>query len=280
MNPPHTVPVVVDAHPQVRGRWSNIRWLPNASTGEVLNLGVYFEDSSGTRFVRTIEHFERLTCLYDKALASDAKFLSTVVSEALYAGRDIPVSGVFLSDAKFAGGASAQEIVATLFSATVPLGRPKRLPKEKPKKGLDTPDIRSLVFDQLRRVGGLNANRLIASESAMQVHDGGQTRYLDIPLQAPSSLGTVVSACLATPNLNELNLLRADADLQTARRLYSRDRLFMYVVRPHQENEAASIDQLFERYTWKFGTAGVAMKTYNDPLLVAGDILEDMLVGG
>lgn len=262
----------------VRGQWANIRWCPNASTGEVLNIGVLFNDTEGGRHVRVIDSFERVECLYDAAFASDAKFLSTVVYESLAAGQEVPAAGVFLSAPKFASGPSVDFILSTLFASTVPLGRSRKEPRPTRPRAPATNRVREIVFEELRRIAGLKADLLISSEGRMQVRDGDKSRSLDIPLQTTSALGTIISAGLATQASNELNLLRADADLQVARRLYSRDKLLMYVVRASRSRQSESMDRMFDSLAWTFRNVGVEMKTYSDPQLVAKDIVEDMPV--
>jgi hypothetical protein len=260
----------------IRGRWSNVRWRPSASTGEVLNIGVFFQDATGGRWVKMLDTYDRIACLYDKSFAADVRFLAKVVQEALRAGSGLPTSSVFLSEPKFASGSSTDQVLAELYSVTVPLGVPRRDRKQKHLTQHEPDDVRRVVFDELRRISGLAADRIIATEESMQVWDGSEARYLDIPLQTPQALGTIVSTCFSTPSVNELNLLRADSDLQTARRVYSRDKLLMYVVRPPIESNLGNVDRLIEGIGWKFREMGVTMKTYFDPALVANDILEDM----
>ena len=110
----------------------------------------------------------------------------------------------------------------------------------------------------------------------MQVVEDGNAHHLDIPLQSRNALGTIVSARYAQPKDNELNILRADSDLQIARKVYQQDRLYMYVVRHENEAHAEKTDELLKEFIWKFDKVGIAMKSYTHPELVAHDILEDM----
>lgn len=266
--------------PQASGRWQNIRWKPNESTGEIVNIGVILRGADGRIHTKFVESFDRLKCMYDQNLASQAKFLIRVTQDALMVGADIPSNNVFLSDPKYASGDSASSILAALFDATVPLGAARRGTDQGPKPVMlpaDTVTVRRQVLDALREIAGVNADKIISSESAMEVRTEGRTHYLDIPLQVPSALGTIVAAGTARPT-DELQLLRADADLHVARRVYSRDRLFMYVVRSDQETNADKVDSFLEELHWKFQQVGVQMKSYTEPGLAARDIIEDMPV--
>lgn len=265
----------------VEGIWQNIRWQPDAATGEVLNLGVRVKLASGQSVVRLIESFDRVKCLYDASVASDAQFLVRVVGDALAEGFEIPATGVFLSEEKYASGTDVRAVVDDLFVRTVPLARP-RADAERVVSGLRTEPtdaIRSIVFDELRRISGLRAESIIRGGNQFEVREPGKTHYLDIPLQSNRALGTIVSARFAKKKDAELRLLRADNDLQIARRVYQGDRMLMYVVR-HDSGAAAAerFDELLDDFSWKFNKVGVEMKSYSDPLLVAEDVVADMLV--
>ncbi|QCW27560.1 hypothetical protein [Lysobacter enzymogenes] len=264
--------------PAVRGAWQNVRWRPNPSTGEVLNLGVVFRAINGDVHVRMLDYFDRVKCLYDSRLAGDAKFLITVAKEALLVGAALPTDNVFLSDEKFASGASAEAIVASLFSATVPLAAPKTslAAQIESKMSQNTDSVREQVLGELKRLSGVDASRIINSEQVMLVNDGLRVHSLDIPLQSSKALGTIVSARFSNIRDTELHMLRADNDLQIARRLYLQNSLFMYVVRHDGGANVERVDALLDNFSWKFEKVGVQMKSYTDPALVAPDIVEDM----
>lgn len=266
---------------RVKASWRNLRWRPNESTGEILNIGVMVTEADGTSHVKLIDTFDRIKCLYNAHVADDAKFLVRVVREAILAGAQLPSSNVCLSEPKYASGENISAILEQLFRATVPLGVPRserRAVSEENMRATDTPTVRREVLDALRRIGGLNADRIITSERTLQVVEDGIVHHLDIPLQHPQALGTIVSARYAQPKDNELNILRADSDLQIARKVYRRDRLYMYVVRHERDENADRTDELLREFIWKFSKVGIAMKTYTHPELVAADILEDMPV--
>ncbi len=265
-----------------RASWRNLRWRPNDSTGEVLNIGVVVEGSDGRPHVKLLKSFDRIRCLYDASVAADAKFLVRVVREAILAGAELPSSSVFLSEPKFAAGDSAASILDQMFSATVPLGVAKtqeRVTIDEAARPADTTSVRKEVLDALRHIAGIKADRIITPERTMQVVEDGQAHHLDIPLQTRNALGTIVSARYAQPKDNELNIFRADSDLQIARKVYRQDRLYMYVVRPERESNAERTDDLLKEFAWKFKKVGIAMKTYTHTDLVVQDILEDMPVG-
>lgn len=262
----------------IKGFWHNLRWRPNESTGEILNIGVVLKTPDGIPHVRVIDTFDRLSCLYDMTLATDARFLVRVVQDAVLAGIRMPSSSVYLSEPKFASGESALVILDQLFYATVPLGRPKALSREKLKIALpeNTTSVRQEVLNALREIAGLNADRIISTEKTMLVVEEGKAHPLDIPLQTHNALGTIVSARYGDRQKTELNILRADSDLQIARKVYKQDRLYMYVVRHEQEMYAEKIDSLLEEFGWKFKKFGISMKSYTHPKQVANDIVEDM----
>ncbi|MGX2088595.1 hypothetical protein [Xanthomonas axonopodis] len=262
----------------VKGRWQSVRWIPNLATGEMLNIGVRFEEDNGLAHIRMLNDFDRIKCLYDEALASEARFLISVVMDPIHLGSSLPTPNVFLSEKKYASGPSASSVIEDLYLHVVPLARPH--PKKRKERILvsnQTHEVRKIVFDEMRRISGLSADRIISSEKTLYVREGDDTHYLDIPLQTQRALGTIISTQSAPSNA-ELQLLRADSDLQIARRLYTRDKLLMYVVRNDKDEETDKFDDLIRRSRWKFNKLGVEMKDYSDASLVATDVLEDMLL--
>ncbi|MDG2517204.1 DUF3037 domain-containing protein [Lysobacter soli] len=262
--------------PQSRGTWQNVRWRPHPSTGEVLNVGVVFHEETGRVHVRVLESFERLKCMYGSGISSQARFLMQVIKEAVAAKVEIPSPNAFFSEKKFASGQSPDEVVNALFEATVPLGAPKGGKKEVGANVLaDTASVRKVVLDHLREIGGLRANLIISSEGALAVPSEGRTHFLDIPLQTSQALGTIVSAGAARPT-DELQLLRADADLHIARSVFQSDKMYMYVVRSEREANPEKVDEFLDGFRWRLSQLNVQMKSYTKPNLVAEDILEDM----
>ncbi|KRG43374.1 hypothetical protein ARC20_10030 [Stenotrophomonas panacihumi] len=216
--------------------------------------------------------------MYDDALASQAKFLVAMVRQAILSGSALPSPNVFLSEPKYASGHSADQITDSLFLHTVPLARARRIRKlDRTVVPQHTADVRHIVFAEMRRIGGLHADRIISSERRFAVQDGERTHFLDIPLQTDKALGTIISTQYAARSA-ELQLLRADNDLQIAKRLYRQDRLLMYVVRGEPSVEAERFDDLLGDFRWKFSKLGVEMKDYSEPSLVAADVLEDMKI--
>lgn len=265
--------------PQSRGTWQNVRWRPHPSTGELLNVGVVFHEETGRVHVRVLESFERLKCMYGPGISSQARFLMQVIKEAVAAKVEIPSPSAFLSEQKFASGESPDEVVRALFEATVPLGAPKGNKKPDTDANVipDTASVRRVVLDHLREIGGLRANSIISSEGALAVPSEGRTHFLDIPLQTRQALGTIVSAGAARPT-DELQLLRADADLHIARSVFHSDKLYMYVVRSDREANPEKVDEFLDGFRWRLSQLNVQMKSYTKPTLVAEDILEDMSV--
>jgi len=254
--------------------------MPNPSTGELLNIGVVFVDSAGVNHVRMLDYFDRLKCLYNSKFANEAKFLVDVTKEALLAHVELPASNVVLSEQKFASGESPEKVIGELYSATVPLGasrRAERIADARPI-AVSTDSVREVVLNELKRISGFKADRIINSEPTMQVVDGDRVYYLDIPLQTFSAMGTIVSTQSQSLGRAELSLHRADTDLQIARKVYQRDALFMYVVRSRVAENLDRFDSLLDEFTWKFSKMGVRMKSYSDAELVAPDIMEDMPV--
>jgi hypothetical protein len=108
----------------VTGRWQVVRMCLDMAAQEWLNIGVLFRSSDGQRHWQLIKSMDGLRCLYDEDAVNNARFLLDQVSFAIEEDEIIPAAwNISLGPAQFVRGITAGEIVRSLFSRVVPLGK-------------------------------------------------------------------------------------------------------------------------------------------------------------
>jgi len=262
--------------PRVSGQWFNIRYSPNTSGGELINIGVGWVDGV-TRQIhsRLIDNLEAFRVLFGEAFEEEVRFSLDVVRSALAKSMlESPMRGVAFSNLRYAAGDSAQDVLDRLFSATVSLAEARQSASAKRDAAQNNLAVRKTVFDAIRLKAGLSADRIIAEDPVYWVTDGVRRVPLDIPLRSENMLGSVVSGGYRTKTPLENNLLRSSLDLETAGSIFMRDRLGFFVMRAVSDSGPdASLDEVIDTTCWKLHKQGIHVGVEETASRLAEDIL-------
>jgi len=252
--------------PRTEGRWFNIRLCPDLAHGELFNLGVgYVDGGTGQVHARLIDQFERYHALFGETASDELRSLLSLVDATLREGVfEPPAPQIRFSEQKFVAGDGPEEILERLFDRTVPVPDSLEKPEAHSRDAQASNDaVRKSVFSELRRIAGIAADRIIAPEPTYVIREGARRVVLDVPLRAPSRLGTVVSARYRKVQSVETNLLRASVDLETAAKVFGNDRLGLFVARPASDSGSYPIERLpqldnvIDTLMWKLHKLGV-----------------------
>lgn len=253
-------PATAKPPPAWRGEWFKISLMPDLAAGEVFNVGVAFRSTSGELHAKWLDDFSRLRCLYGDDIEEETRFLLALAANAAENGKDRPSPNIRYSDPQYATGESIEEILDSLFSMTVSLGRPhrQRYDRDDPAfSGLNTAKARASVIKNVQLKAGIHARNLIPELSMVTLMEQQGRRYsIDLPLRHERGIGTIVSACYKKRNSSEMQLHRAYADLDVGARHYQKP-VGLFVLRPGESNglttaERDGMDDLLDRMLWKF----------------------------
>lgn len=269
----------VPAEYRIEGRWRNIRLKPDLATGEVLNVGVVVELPDGQIKYKLLEDAKRLACLYGDEVEDPTRFLLSCLRKSLASGNMEPPSpNIVFSDAKPVKGVDDDDVLAVLFDETVTLARQTSKQEEIAFASMDTKKVRKLVFDAIKLKTGTDADRIIGQSETLSTRDGDKTRYLDIPLQGNFALGSVISGWYKSSISVERNLLRADVELSAARRLFNKDKIGLFLLRPGDgqipQPAMAKLDNLIDTLDWRIRSQGLTLGVREDADALADDIAE------
>lgn len=270
---------------QVVGHWFNIRLCPDLATGELLNVGVGFIGPDGQLVTKLLDRFEGFQYLYRGRLAADdISFMMRTIRASLprqLAPQQLPVTAsphVAYSDLKFASGDDAQSIVDGLYHETVTLARAGKLAdgSKRVEPAVGTAAARKLVFAELRRLDHW-ADRFIFEEAEWLIQEEGGRRALDMPIRAADFFGNIISAGYRDKQTLELNLLKAEVDMSTAKRLFPRNRGGLFILRPEDrtlpERQQQDIDNVLDMVEWRSRLEKVHFILEREPKELAEQIL-------
>lgn len=264
----------------IRAEWAPIRICHDVFTGETLNIGVALKGPSGAMYARVINDVGRLGCLYGEDEASSILLAAKMSEEAFLHGK---ISGfspnIALGDFLPVSGLELAQIAEQLFQQIVSVARPQRIQKDKAiaTEGLSRADLHVEVFNAMRRMSGLTAEKIIAQNANLKVPHGDGHRIIDIPLQSDRLMGALESAWFRDKKTLELKLLNAALDVETAASRF-RAGMGFFVARPMEgfltESQLMLSDNVIDTISWKLRAQGAHFEVEGDPEKLAEKILE------
>jgi hypothetical protein len=265
---------------KVQGEWFPIRFMPNDSTGELLNIGVAFKDSTSGNFsCRTIENFQRLHCLYSEDIEEGARLLAKVVTESLSIGNLAPPSpSIVYGSSLTMSGHSIEDIVNDLYETLVPLGAPIQKKKDTAFKSMTTEKVRDIVVDDVKERLGIRASIIIPDSPFIRLDGNNESHSLDIPLQGERNIGTIASAWYKTGQSVKNHLLSASLDLEVARHIKADHEAGMFILSPDEKvltpREYSDVDNAIDSVVWRLARSKVKVEVRQDTGQLAEEIVE------
>lgn len=264
----------------IKAEWAPIRVCHDVFTGETLNIGVALKSQSGTMYARVINDVGRLSCLYGEDEASSILLAARMSEEVFLQGRITGFSpNITLGNFLPVTGFDLAQIAEQLFYQIVSIARPQREQKEKAatSEGLSRVDLHVEVFNAMRRMSGLTAEKIIAQNANLKVPHGDGHRIIDIPLQSARLMGALESAWFRDKKTLELKLLNAALDVETAASRF-RAGMGFFVARPMEgfltESQLMLADNVIDTISWKLRAQGAHFEVEEDPERLAEKILE------
>ncbi|WP_160151503.1 hypothetical protein [Microbulbifer sp. ALW1] len=225
--------------PAVNGQWQSIRFCPDLAADERLNIGVYIQTIDGNRYVKMLDHFERLQCLYDKNVVEQD--LLTLMSEtesillADGAGSANQLKPhISLGNPLYAAGSSVDEIIDTFYENTVTLGRPKR--RERTFRHITVSRLQRGILDNLREKIPTRAESIIRSQP-IEVRVNNERNFtIELPLVGLRTIGAITSAYFKSPMVASNNIMRAVSDISLVQRFSDRRQASLSLLIPGNDS--------------------------------------------
>lgn len=263
--------------PVSSGEWFAIQWTPDMATGEKLNIGVCFRDSSGSSYVQVLEYFERINCLYSQSAVLHLRLACDVAKEAVMLNQYVEtanISGITFVPKGFAQGKSPDDILSSLFSNVVPLAIRKTKPKEKAYYPISRERLYTIMDGHLKNSLEYNEYfEMVEPTPVKRVHLGNQVQSLFLPYTAGRSIATIASAAYADENTAKCHLYDAQRDISLAIgnfNEYSSGAIF--ILSPNNDLKVEKRDQVdseIDKFCWYLKTLSVFTEVDSDPVFLA-----------
>lgn len=259
------------------GEWFTIQWTPDLATGEKLNIGVCFRDSSGSSYVQVLEYFDRINCLYSQSAVLHLRLACEVAKEAVMLNQYVEmanISGVTFVSKGFAQGKSSDDILSSLFSNVVPLAVRKSKPKEKAYYPISRERLYNIMDGHLKNTLEYNEYfEMIEPTPVKRVNLGNQVQSLFLPYTAGHSIGTIASAAYADENTAKCHLYDAQRDIALALGNYTEySSGAIFILSPNNDLKVEKRDQVdseIDKFCWYLRTLSVYTEVDSEPVRLA-----------
>lgn len=263
--------------PASSGEWFAIQWTPDLATGEKLNIGVCFRETSGSSYVQVLEYFDRINCLYSQSAVLHLRLACEVAKEAVMLNKYIEtacISGISFVPKGFAQGKSPDDILSSLFSNVVPLAIRKSKPKEKAYYPVSRERLYNIMDSRLKNFLEYDEYfSMVEPTPVKRVSLGSQVQSLFLPYTAGRSIGTIASAAYADENTAKCHLYDAQRDISLALgnfNEYSSGAIF--ILSPNNDLKVEKRDQVdseIDKFCWYLKTLSVFTEVDSEPVLLA-----------
>jgi hypothetical protein len=267
---------IIEEHshkPAVSGEWFTIQWTPDHATGEKLNIGVCFRESSGASFTQLLEYYDRIQCLYSQQAVVHLRLACEVAKEVAHLNEyndKTCISGISFISNGYAQGHSADDIVSSLFNNIVPLAIKKVKGKEKAYYPIGRERLYNIMDNRLKyRLAYHEYFEMIEPTPLKRVHLGNQVQTLFLPYKAGRGLATIASAAYSDENMAKCHLYDAQRDISLALSNFNEfDKGAIFILSPNQdlkESKRVQVDDEIDKFCWYLKTQSVFTEVDSDP---------------
>jgi hypothetical protein len=268
------------------GVWATVELQPDPFARQRYTVGVAVADLRGSFSFRLLEDLSKFECLYGRDDVAALRSLMDAAEQALLRAQKDKVAlqeiqfeadAISLGDLWPTSGATVDTVLSRLYVDVIPL-----LPREERRTRdfvtLDNTAVRRLVDDELKRIAGLDFERIATDpQRAMLDKATKESHWLEFNLEPTGKAGNVISAVYKTPDRIELNFLRASRDLATYARLRKlSDQLAVFVMTPTSDSMPAGdfdrVENVLGEQSWNLEQQGFLVSSHDSAMPLAQDI--------
>lgn len=267
----HLDPITTRVPPSpFMGRWSTLEIQPDLFAPQCFSVGIVVQAQQQRLHYHLLSDFKKFECIYSKQ--SPKKRIAEMLGHAEEVLRQAAQQRIRLEEVDFGSpnlrlsapvhtsGESPESIIERIYRDVVVL-EPIALVRVRQFDSLDTASVRQLVNEALKSIAGSDFEHIVLdAKSGVLVSDGNRTHHLDVNLKTGNACGSVISAVYKTPNIVEMNLLRANLDLTTFSKIQKIDDKGVFLMLPERAqldpNEWERIENVVGEQSWKLEKDG------------------------
>lgn len=273
---------------EFEGMWATIELQPNTFIPQRFTIGVVVGSPEGGFVFRLLSDASKFDCVYGKKTAAlfkplieSAEYTLVRSAKEKVALADIlfESANLFISQPWVTSGRNPEQVLSRLFSDVVTM-EPIEEKRHRNFETLDTEQVRRIVHEELKRIGGIQFERIVTEEykHVIPADDGGGQHVLNFDLRSEKGAGSILSAVYKTHGTVELNLLRSSRDLATYGKIRKVDDLALFIMTAKEEqyesSEYSLMRELLDEQSWCLERQGFRVVSFDEPEPIAKSILE------
>lgn len=279
---------VATPKPAFAGAWSTVELQPDVFVPQRFTVGVVVQTPGDRLHFKLLDDFKKFECLYhdhfpQKSARELLAYAEAALRQAVQSKTALPeivfdTHCLTLAAPSFTSGDDRETTVERLFSEVVVMA-PSAKRKGSDFESIDTPHARALVNAELKKIAGMNFERIVTPDNQGILLDfEGVKHFLDLNLLMHKACGSVTSAVYKTAQSVEINLLKSSRDLTTYSRIRQMDDIGLFLLLPDssamEPKEFKRIEEVINEHEWKLERDGFRVTSLNSPSELAADILE------
>ena len=274
--------------PNYKGEWATIELQPDAFVPQRFTIGVVVQSPGERLHFKLIDDFKKFECLYQdqfpqKSIREILAYAEVALRRSVQSsnsdkGITFDTNCLSISPFTYASGADGESCVERIFDEVVVMA-PSARTKASEFESMDTPRVRKLVNEELKRIAGMDYERIVIPDNqGILLDDGGVKHFLDLNLLIPGACGSVTSAVYKTTQSVEINLLKSSRDLTTYSRVRKMNNIGLFLLLPErasmESKDFKRITDTIEDHEWKLERDGFRVVSMDTPSDLAGEIYQ------
>ncbi|GAA78514.1 hypothetical protein [Pseudoalteromonas sp. BSi20495] len=243
-----------EAQEMLKGQWYSIQWIPDLSTGEVLNLGVGIKLEDGTVQTKCLDYFDRIECLFSsRDMIFHARLACDVATEVISnKGFTESIAPQIKCVARgFTQGKSCNEILKRLYSSVVTLGQKRRVKaKAHHFNSINRDVLYSGIKSRLEEKLELEFGLYVPHDPYVSFKNNTKA-YL--PFKNKNGSGTLVSAAYKDLQRVKCNLFDGYRDIEVASEYLNETDNAVFLMLPGSDLELSKLELIeneIDKFTW------------------------------
>lgn len=281
--------VATTPKPDFSGVWSTVELQPDIFVPQRFTVGVVVQSTGDRLHFRLLDDFKKFECIYheqypQKSLREIMAYAEEALRNAVRSKTAIPevtfdTNCLVLSAPHYTSGEDREATVERLYSELVVMS-PSSKKKVSDFESIDTPKARQLVNVELRKIAGMDFEKIVLPEKQGMLLEGadGVKHFLDLNILTTRACGSVASAAYKSAQSVEMNLLKASLDLNTYSRIRSLDQIGLFLLLPDssaiEPKEFKRIEEVIDEHEWKLERDGFRVTSLSEPSDLAREIYD------
>lgn len=279
---------VATPKPAFSGAWTTLELQPDVFVPQRFSIGVVVQSPGDRLHFKLLDDFKKFDCLYrdafpQKSIREIMAYAESRLRRAVQDKTAIPeltfdTDCLMLEAPRFTSGSDRESTVERLFEEVVVMA-PSASKSSSGFESIDTPRVRVLVDNELKRIAQMDFDRIVTQQSQGVLLDvDGEKHFLDLNLVTPKGCGSVTSAVYKTAQSVEMNLLKSSRDLTTYSRVRELDDIGLFLLLPEpsaiEPKEYKHIQGVIHDYEWKLERDGFRVVSLPSPAELAQEVYD------